>query len=186
MITNIDHMILLWIENHLRYDFLTPFWKVITLFSEGGYFWIALCLFFLIFKKTRKVGIVMAIAIIMNALVVNVCIKNVVARTRPYDAFEDIIRLIGIQSDYSFPSGHTSVAFSSVMAMQLAFEKKKQKRLVIYAWILACCIGFSRLYLGVHYPSDVLCGALIGMMSALIAKFIVKKWIIKDEIECSL
>ncbi len=185
MITNIDHMILLWIENHLRYNFMTPVWKLITLFSEGGFFWIGLCVLFLIFKKTRKIGIVMAIAIIVNALLVNVCIKNVVARVRPYDAFDDIIRLIEIQKDYSFPSGHTSVAFSSVMAMQLAVEKK-QKRYVIVAWILACCIGFSRLYLGVHYPSDVLGGALIGTMSALIAYWIVKKWIIKDKTECSL
>ena len=185
MITNIDHIILLWIENYLRFDFMTPFWKLVTLFSEGGFFWIALCILFLIFKKTRKIGIVMAIAIIVNALLVNVCVKNMVARVRPYDAFDDIIRLIGIQSDYSFPSGHTSVAFSSVMAMQLAFEKK-QKKYVIVAWVLAFMIGFSRLYLGVHYPSDVLGGALIGMLSAVIAYWIVKKCIFKDRTECSL
>ncbi len=185
MITNIDHMILLWIENHLRYDFITPFWKLITLFSEHGLFWIVLCILLLIFKKTRKIGIVMALAIIVNALLVNVWIKNMVARVRPYDAFDDIIRLIEIQSDYSFPSGHTSVAFSSVMALQLAVEKK-QKKYVIVAWLLAFLIGFSRLYLGVHYPSDVLCGALIGAASAVLANWIVKKWIIKDRTECSL
>ncbi len=185
MITNIDHMILLWIENHLRFDFITPFWKFITLFSEAGLFWIILCLLFLCFKKTRKVGIVMMIALIVDALIVNVCLKNYFARIRPYDAYEDIIRLTGIQTEYSFPSGHTAVAFASVMAIYLTL-KKEQKKYFIFVWIFACCIGFSRLYLGVHYPSDVLVGALVGMMSGWIAYWIVKKKIKKDKTECSL
>ena len=173
MITNIDHIILFWIENNLRFDWLTPFWKFMTLFGEGGFFWIALCLLLIAIKKTRKIGILMAVALIINALLVNVCIKNVVARVRPYDQFSDLTRLIVAQKDYSFKSGHTSASFACAIGLLIGLDKGK-KRYAIPAIVLACLIGFSRLYLGVHFPSDVLGGAIIGTLSALLAIYVSK------------
>lgn len=173
MITNIDHIILLWIENNLRFDFLTPFWKFVTLFGEGGIFWIVLCLILICIKKTRKVGILMAVALIINALLVNVCIKNVVARVRPYDQFSDLTRLIVAQKDYSFPSGHTSASFACAIGMLIGLDKGN-KKYAIAAIVLACMVGFSRLYIGVHFPSDVLGGAIIGTLSAFLAIYVSK------------
>lgn len=180
MITNIDHAILLWIEENLRFDWLTPVWKVITYFGEGGYFWIALCLLLILIKKTRKIGFLMLASLALNAILVNVCIKNVVARVRPYDQFSDITRLIEAQKDWSFPSGHTSASFACAMGMTLSIDQI-YKKWCIPCWILALLIAFSRLYLGVHFPSDVLCGALIGMISAGIVYCFIKY--VEDERE---
>ncbi len=174
MITSIDHVILLWIETHLRFDFVTPFWKLMTMFGEGGIFWIVLCLILIAIKKTRKIGIMMALALICNALLVNVCIKNLVARVRPYDQFSDLTRLIEAQKDFSFPSGHTSACFACTLGMYLGLEKGMKKYSIPF-WILSCLVGFSRLYLGVHFPSDVLGGAIVGMIGAIIAYVILKK-----------
>lgn len=174
MITSIDHVILLWIENHLRFAWMTPFWKMVTLLGNGGIFWILVCLVMLCMKKTRKAGIVMVIALIVNALLVNVCIKNVVARVRPYDAFDDIIRLIEAQKDYSFPSGHTSASFACAFGMYLGLRKEMKKYSIPF-FVIATLVGFSRLYLAVHYPSDVLGGVVIGILSAFVALFLLSK-----------
>lgn len=174
MITSIDHAILLWIEENLRFDWLTPIWKIITYFGEGGYFWIALCVLLILIKKTRKIGILMLVSLAINALLVNVWIKNMVARVRPYDEFSDLTRLIEAQKDWSFPSGHTSASFSCAAGLTFALEKENRKW-CIPCWIMACLIAFSRLYLGVHYPTDVFGGIIVGTCSAILAYFIVKK-----------
>ena len=174
MITSIDHVILLWIENHLRFAWMTPFWKLVTLLGNGGIFWILVCLVMLCMKKTRKAGIVMVIALIVNALLVNVCIKNVVARVRPYDAFDDIIRLIEAQKDYSFPSGHTSASFACAFGMYLGLRKEMKKYSIPF-FVIATLVGFTRLYLAVHYPCDVLGGVVIGILSAFVALFLLSK-----------
>lgn len=175
MITSIDHVILLWIENHLRFAWMTPFWKMITLLGNGGIFWILVCFAMLCMKKTRKAGIVMSAALIINALLVNVCIKNIVARVRPYDAFDDIIRLIEAQKDYSFPSGHTSASFACAFGMYLGLHKEMKKYSIPF-FVIATLVGFSRLYLAVHYPSDVLGGAIVGILSAFAAVFLLNKF----------
>lgn len=172
MITNIDHAILLWIQNVLRFDWATPFWKLITLLGEGGYFWIGVCVLFLCLKKTRKIGATMTLALIINVILVNLCIKNVVCRVRPYDQFPDLIRLIEAQKDWSFPSGHTSASFACSIGMLFSLPKAYKKYSIPFI-VVACLVGFSRLYLCVHFPSDVLCGALIGAFAAWVSVNIV-------------
>lgn len=83
------------------------------------------------------------------------------ARTRPYDVNTGVQLLVSRLHDYSFPSGHTAAAFASVTALYLAGEKKLWKPVLV----LACLIGISRLYLYVHYPTDVLGGVLAGAVS---------------------
>ena len=131
--------VLLWIQEHMRNDFLTPVLTFLTHLGDHGYFWIALTILFLLLKKTRKVGGLMTCSLLLNTLVNNVLLKNLVARTRPYEVVDGLHRIIEAQSDYSFPSGHTGSAF---------------------------VIAFSRLYVGVHFPTDVLGGALIGAVIA--------------------
>ena len=111
----------------------------------------------LLFKKTRKAGICLAAALALTAFVGNTVLKNIFARTRPYiEANFPVI--IGAPGGYSFPSGHTGSSFAA--ATVLAFSFKKYGALF---YILAALIGFSRAYLYVHYPTDIIAGALLGI-----------------------
>ena len=107
-------------------------------------------------------------------------LKNIVSRIRPYDLKQDIELLIKRLSDYSFPSGHTLASFEAATVLMI-----KDKRLGIPALILAILIAFSRIYLYVHYPSDVLAGILFGIAFAFLAVFIVDKIYIKRETKLS-
>lgn len=112
-----------------------------------------------------------AASLVGSVVVNNLFLKNVVARTRPYEVVEGLTRLIEKQSDYSFPSGHTAASFAAAVILFLQLPKKYG----IPALILAVLISFSRLYLGVHYPTDVLAGAVSGTLIALAVHWIFGK-----------
>ncbi|MBR5377140.1 MAG: phosphatase PAP2 family protein [Lachnospiraceae bacterium] len=157
--------ILLYIQNNLRNPVLDPVMAIITHLCNGAFIWIALIVLLLMIKKTRRTGIACTAALLINVTIVNLIIKNLVGRIRPYDVISELELLIERQWDSSFPSGHTASSF----AVAFAFFLKTPKKYGIPALVLAALIGFSRLYVGVHYPSDVLCGMIIGMLSAFIA-----------------
>ena len=142
----------------------------ITKLGDAGIFWIILTLLFLIIPKMRKTGIIMAAALIMDLLICNVAVKNLAARTRPYEVNTSVQLLVAKLHDYSFPSGHTAASFASVTALYLAGEKKLWKP----ALVLACLIAASRLYLYVHYPTDVLGGMIFGILAGFAGYWIVK------------
>ena len=191
-----DAGFLLYIQEYIRSDFLNPIMKVLTHSGDKGILLIVLILALLIIPRTRAIGIMSTISIAIEALLNNVLLKNIIARTRPYDEIEGLINLVGKQSDYSFPSGHTGAAFAVAGAMlvvalfglpmiensgeisrkdpSLSF-KLISVLLIMYATLLA----FSRMYVGVHYPTDVLCGLLLGLgtsaMAYLIYQMAIKK-----------
>ena len=133
----------------------------ITRLGDVGIIWIVLSIVLLLIPKTRKSGAVMVAALVVDVLLCNIVLKNLVARTRPYDVNTGVHLLVAKLHDYSFPSGHTAASFASVTALYLAGEKKLWK----FALVLACLIAISRLYLYVHYPTDVLGGILFGVIS---------------------
>jgi len=167
----LDASLLLWIQENLRVSWLTPFFKQITKLGNVGWFWIFLTVILLLIPKQRRTGAMCAASLVGSVVVNNLFLKNVVARTRPYEVVEGLTRLIEKQSDYSFPSGHTAASFAAAVILFLQLPKKYG----IPALILAVLISFSRLYLGVHYPTDVLAGAVSGTLIALAVHWIFEK-----------
>ena len=177
-LSELDGGILLWIQEYLRNPVLTPILKVITTLGNGGAIWILLTLLLLMLPKTRKVGCMMAAALLGTLLINNILLKNLVARTRPYEVIEGLTYLVRRPSEYSFPSGHagSSCAAACVMLRRLP------KRYGIPAFVLAVLIALSRLYVGVHYPSDVLFGVISGILISYAAEAIVERiWKRKKE-----
>ncbi len=136
-------------------DALMP---AVTFLGNGGLIWIIAAVILLCFKKTRKCGIAVAAALIMGALLNSALIKPIIARERPFTADSTIKLLISPPTDYSFASGHTLSSFAAATAM--AFYSRK---IGIPAYFVAASVAFSRLYLMVHFPTDVLGGAIIGV-----------------------
>ena len=167
---NLDGNILLWIQEYIRQDWMEGFWKGITMLGDSGWFWIVLSLLLMVPRQTRWIGITSLAAIVIGALITNVTLKNLVARTRPYEVVEGLVLLIEKQRDYSFPSGHTCASFAAAGVYWRMLPKKFGIPLVI----LAAMIAFSRLYVGVHYPTDVLAGLLIGLFAAWAARHMQK------------
>lgn len=135
---------------------------------KAGIIWIALTLVLLVIPKTRRSGLIMALALIADLILCNGILKNLVARTRPYDVNTVVNLLIEKPVDYSFPSGHTAASFAAVTALYLAGEKKLWKP----ALVLSILIAFTRMYLYVHYPTDILGGIAVGIISGYIGFFI--------------
>ena len=172
---NFDLPILDWIAANLWNPVLDALMPIVTKLGDAGIFWIACAVVMLIIPKTRKTGMAMALALIMGLLLCNVTLKPLIARIRPYDLqlerFQRVIPLlIEAEHDFSFPSGHTIASFEASVALLLG-----NKKLGIPAVILAAVIAFSRLYLYVHYPTDVLASVVLGIGLAFLATFLVNK-----------
>ena len=161
--------ILDFIRESLSCPFMDSLMKIITFFGNAGWFWIALGLSLTCFKKTRKMGVTLCLALLINLIVCNLTLKPLVARIRPFDFAEGIELIIARPSDFSFPSGHTSASFAGAAAV-FAYDKKYGSLVLAFASLIA----FSRLYLYVHFPSDVLAGALVGAACAVASFFVVK------------
>lgn len=157
-IQNMDISIVLWIQNTLRSDSITTFWSLITCLGNGGAFWIFSAVFFLCFKKTRLVGITALVSLMICNLATNLILKELFARPRPFQYTDAVIPLIKNPGGYSFPSGHTSSSF----ACALIYYRMLPKKCGIPSILLASMIAFSRIYLGVHYPTDILGGILVA------------------------
>lgn len=172
MLTNMDGNLLVWIQENVRVEFLNGFWEFVTSLADGGILWIILGVSALIFKRTRPVGIAMLLALIINHVATNVILKDIFQRPRPFVTFSEIIPLIDKPGSFSFPSGHTSTSFAAAFAI---FFMEKSKKYAIPGIVIAAMIGFSRMYVGVHYPGDILGGIVVGILSAFVASIIVKK-----------
>ena len=172
---NFDLPILEWIAENLYCGFLDTVMPIITLLGDAGIFWIAVAVALIFIPKYRKIGLSMGVALLMGLLVCNVTLKPLVARIRPYDYQlqhfgKTIELLIATPHDYSFPSGHTLASFEAATALLIG-----NRKLGIPAMILACLISFSRLYLYVHYPTDVLFSVVLGITFAFVGTIIVDK-----------
>lgn len=170
-----DLPILEWIAANLRCAFLDAVMPVITVLGDAGIFWIALAVIMLFFPKYRKTGLAMGAALLIGLLICNVTLKPLIARPRPYDYQlthfgKTIELLIAAQHDFSFPSGHTLASFEAATVLMI-----RSKKMGIPALILATLIAFSRMYLYVHYPTDVLFSVVLGIGIAFLGNWLVEK-----------
>ena len=154
-----DFRILYWIQEHFRNEILDEIMPVITHAGSAGIFWIIWAGILLFFRKYRNCGIQMLAGMLIGLIIGNLLLKNLIARERPCWIDSEISMLIAIPKDYSFPSGHTlSSTISAVVLM------RERKYFGIPAIILAILIAFSRMYLFVHFPTDILGGMLLGIL----------------------
>jgi undecaprenyl-diphosphatase len=173
---NIDGGFLLWIQDYVRTPLLNDIMIFITTLGNGGMLWIAATVILLIPKKTRKIGIMSGAALLGSLIINNNLLKNIVQRPRPFVTFTDLKIIIPTPSEFSFPSGHTASSFAAASV----FYKHLPRKIGVPAIVLAGLIGLSRLYVGVHYPTDVIAGVLMGILLSYMAEYLVeffaKKW----------
>ncbi len=165
---------------HLLYEsfgsWLTPVMELISILGKDGIFLIILSLFLVFINPTRRFGTAMAIGLALGALIVNLWLKVVIARPRPYadpnGIYYPLWLLLGshTESDFSFPSGHTNAAFATMIPVFLLGKKS-------WSWlalVFGVLMGISRIYLVVHFPSDVLGGIITGTFSGIIGAIVAK------------
>ena len=170
-----DLPILDWIAAFLWCPLGDTVMPIITMFGDGGIFWIAISVILMLTKKHRRTGFGMAFALIMGLLVCNIILKPGVARIRPYDLqlkyfAKEITLIAGGMHDFSFPSGHTIASFEACTALMLG-----NKKFGIPATILAILVAFSRLYLYLHYPTDVIVSIVLGTLFGIIGYWLAGK-----------
>lgn len=153
-------------------SFLDNVMCFITHLGDSGFIWIILAIILLFKRNTRKVGIVVLAALILELILCNGILKNIFVRIRPCDINTSIKLLIERPNDYSFPSGHTASSFATVTALLLC----KMKRIGKVALLLAILIAFSRMYLYVHYPTDILCGIVVGLICGYVSKICLDRY----------
>ena len=171
VIQQFDEQALVWIAQHVRNILLDPLMTIYTKLGDAGLLFIALGLVMLLFKSTRKAGFSALCAMIIGLVVVNFTIKPLVNRPRPWLVIEGFVNLVEEHDPNSFPSGHTNAAFAFALALCMTAPRRWMK---ITAVCAAVVMGLSRLYVGVHFPSDVLVGALIGSLCGLAGAWVVK------------
>ena len=157
------------IQEIFKSGFMDGFMPFVSKLGNEGIIWIVLALVMLIIPKTRKIGLTVTVALIIDVLLCNVFLKPLIGRPRPF-TYNDYNLLIKIPSGFSFPSGHTAVSFSAAFA--LLFSKSK---IFVPALILAIIIGFSRMYLHVHFPTDILAGIVVGLFCGKVSSMIIGK-----------
>ncbi len=146
-------------------DWLVP---KITMLGNAGWFWIAVTLLLLVLPFNRKMGVQAAISLILTVILCNIILKPSIMRCRPCWLEPEVQLLVKVPHDFSFPSGHSNASFAVATAIFT-----RNKKLGIPALILATAIAISRLYVFVHWPTDVLFGTLTGICGGIISYFIV-------------
>lgn len=165
-IQRFDENIILQVQRHRCSNTLNLGMKLFTSLGNGGFIWIALSFAMLFWKKTYQAGVCAGLALAFSVLITNLGLKPFFARPRPYVTMKEVTPLLTSFDPNSFPSGHTCAAFSAGIAWAVTLPNGWGR---FAAVVQAICMGYSRLYVGVHYPSDVLAGAAVGTLCAVLA-----------------
>lgn len=169
-LSQMEFPLLNWIAS-MHTEALDTILPVISSFGDKGIGWIVVAIVLFCIPKYRKAGLTIGLALILCLLIGNLTLKPLIARPRPYTYFPEMTLLIAPLADYSFPSGHTFASFASATALFLHHKKAG-----LAAYGLAIVIAFTRLYLYVHFPSDVLAGMLLGICCGWIANRLLRSF----------
>lgn len=179
-IREIDFMVLDYIREHLQNGFLDRLMPIVTAFGDMGILWVAVAVVISAKSKYRKCSLTMLIGMILGVVIGNFALKNIIRRERPCWIVDLTSMLIENPDDFSFPSGHTMSSFiASTILMHY------DKRLGIPAVGVSLLIAFSRMYLYVHFPTDVIGGALIGIGIAIMTISLTNKYVFKNS-DCKI
>lgn len=170
-ITQFDFSVLYWIQENLRSPFLDGVCAFLSYAFEAGIFWIVTALVLIVFRKTRTAGVALLASMAVALIVGEWGLKNIICRERPCMLDTQVPLAIPAPSSYSCPSGHTGSSFAAAGGI-FAFNKK----LGIPALVIALAVGLSRMYLFVHFPTDVLFGVAVGLLSALCVYLLFRKF----------
>ncbi len=162
--------ILDWIQANLRCGFLDAVLPVVSRVCDHGEVWIVLAALLLLDKRTRKTGLCLTVSLALDLVCCNLILKPLVGRVRPFAVNTGVTLLTPPPLDASFPSGHTAASFTSASALWTAKSPLRWPSLV-----LAVVISLSRLYLYVHWPTDVLGGAVLGMILGYVGTKLVER-----------
>ena len=161
-------------QHNLNSELFNRIMIFFTNLGDNGIIWIAIALILFLNRKYRKIGLFSIISLIICALVANIILKPLIHRPRPFTEIADIILLIKTPKDYSFPSGHTAASFVMIFVFF-----RHIKKYFIPVFVTGILIAFSRMYLSVHYPSDILAGLIIGIFSGLAGEKAVNRFYTK-------
>lgn len=153
----IEFAILDWIQLHLRCDFLDAVTPAFSSLCAHGELWIVLAACLLLARRSRRTGLALSCGLVLDFASCNLWLKPLVGRIRPYEVNGTIALLVPRLADFSFPSGHTAVSFAATAALWASGSRLWKPALAV-----SVLMGLSRLYLYVHWPSDVLFGAILG------------------------
>lgn len=170
LIHQFDSCILQFIQNNMHEAILDKLMIIFTKLGNGGLIWIAISILLIISKKHKKAGVVTLVAIVIGAILGEGIIKHIIQRPRPFIEVNSIHLLVSKPKSFSFPSGHTTAAFAAAVVLSKYFRKYR-----VQFFVLAFLIAFSRMYLYVHYPTDVLAGFILGIVSGKVALKIASK-----------
>lgn len=176
-IQHLDETVIRWIAENVRTPLLDRVMIFYTQLGNAGWIFILLSLVLILKKKTRRAGFATLTSLALGAVVTNLVLKPLVARTRPWETVENFTSLIVSSDAHSFPSGHTCAAFAFAVSLCMVLPSKIA---TAAALIAAAVMGFSRLYVGVHFLSDVLAGAAVGAACGFIGARIVSA--VKDRL----
>lgn len=172
VIQQLDEQTLRWIADTLRDPVLDQLMVFYTSLGNSGWIFIVIGALLLFFRGTRAAGASSLAGMAAGLLVTNLTLKPLVARPRPWVVMEGFTTLVTSNDMNSFPSGHTCAAFAFALGLCAALPQKWAKAAALIA---AALMGFSRLYVGVHFPSDVLAGAAVGVVCGLLGGWLVRK-----------
>ncbi len=170
---------LLWIQENLRTEVLDAVMPMISKVNNSGMLAILTVIVLVLWKRTRETGWIAFVSLLIEFILVNVCLKPLVMRTRPFVVNEALELLGDYPTDYSFPSGHTGCAFAVAFVCLMCLPRKYG----IGAMVVAALIAFSRLYNAAHYPTDVVAAIFVSLLTALFAKYTIGRWFDKKKIE---
>jgi undecaprenyl-diphosphatase len=170
-IQQIDDSILNFIQNHLHLPILNLVMPWLSWLDNNGVVWIFIAVLLLCSKKYRSTGLIVLIALLFCYIFGDLLLKQLIARARPFTVHPAMTLLIPKPTDFSFPSGHTESSFAAATVLFL-----RKKSWGVAAFVLAALIAFSRLYLYVHYPSDIIGGLVLGIASAYLAVYLYQRW----------